>query len=512
MSFILEDNELLLKLVGGLIKKAQLAPNAVENTAKKLISKLETEYSGGNQPSNITAANTTNLLNSDLQNLSSLLKYLQNNQIKIDGNRVVYSEQEYGTIDQKLQTSYSPVGSNVGRISGGQNDRKFDAADYFTNLPLLEKYIEHLQETAKKMGPVNGKVLDVYVSKLIDQVKDIKPDTTLSRVPKSEPGQPRSIPDGITLDMFNTKSFDASKPMADHGTQFVLKSEDLKTWQSLNAWLQQPMSTVISYENGKQITKKYDDPSANKCDVINALFARSKYWASLSKNDEDTKRYAYYMKKIQELGPEFKNADGSACSVTGSVSSTSQNGAAGTPGATNVPGDSSVILQSINNMIGALPLAVENIDFHRIMDFIAEYKKILNTSKSAAKQNEVSLAINTAIQHMNAATNLTIQNKWIFSLSAQPADVAIWLKPPAADKYDSLLYHLEMVLDATGTIISNFYASYVRKASTQDREVFDNEQRSAVESQIIGGGSILSENLNNVRALEARISEVVHIK
>lgn len=517
MSFITEDKNLFSQLLATLVKDAQAQVNpAAVSVAKKLVNKLQRQYAGTPEPTNITAAVPTELTDDYLKSLGTLLKYMDDIKLNIDGARVAFNKNEYDTLSKDERNKLSPVTINVGRISnpGGADDRKFITADYYTNLPLLIKFVGHLQQKAKEMGPVDGKVLDVYVGKLIDQVNAIKKDSGLARKPKSEPGQPQEIPDGTLLDDFGTKVFDLNKPTADRGSQ-QLKSENIKTWQALNAWLQDgPMAQVVSYDDKKQaVTKKYDDPSADKCIVIHVLYARAKHWHDLSKNEDEARKYSYYMKKLQEIGPSFTGPDGKSCSIAGSNSITvvSPNADQGGAGSGGGKLSTTEAAQVLSQMISALPLSMYNIDFHRIDYFFELYNQLLSKSNDL-KKSEVQKAINEARVSMQNAKALTVTGQSSFNTFAGPAEVVGWLQPPQGDKYMSFLGHLQRVLLATKKVLDAFYGSYVYKHSGEDRVIFNSEQKAAIEAQILGDNSIFTDNWDRVGGMAARRSEVISFK
>src|SRR6185436_20317343 len=93
-------------------------------------------------------------------------------------------------------------------------------------------------------GDVQGRILEVMIGKLIDSVNNIKPDSGLSRSPKSKPDLPNEMPQETVVDNFGTKIFDINNPYTDKGP-LVLTGKDLFSKESLNAWMKQAPEAQI---------------------------------------------------------------------------------------------------------------------------------------------------------------------------------------------------------------------------------------------------------------------------
>lgn len=517
MSFIIEDKELFSQLIESLVKEAQSAINPI-GVAKKLVDKLHDQYAGVAEKANIVSSGPTEIEARHLKNLGTLFKYMDNTKLTVDGARVVINKNDYPQLSKDEQDKLSPVSVKVGRISnpGGPDDRHFIEIDYHVNLSLLYKYIAHLQQRAKEMGPVNGKVLEVYVGKLIDQVNDLPGDSGLSRKPKSEPGQPQEIPDGIILDSFGTKIFDALDPYKDSGGGAPLDSKDIRTKEALNSWLQQgPAAQISTYDAKKQQQLKlYTDPTANKCVVLSVLYKRAVNLHSLAKNIEDGKKYSYYIKKIQEIAPSFVGPDGKACSVSNAteVTMTSPNAEVDSTSGTGtgLGGLKPVSSQVLEQIVQAMPLDVQDIDFDRINSFLRLYQQMLQTTESPQK-TRLDTALTVIQPAMNACKKLTNQSMSNYPLYGGSDVVVKWLKPPVGQNYMRFLENLETVIESTAQMIQMFYNSYVRKRSNNDRVIFDESQKAEVEAQI-QGYSIFKQNWNKLKGYESDRDRVVSFK
>jgi hypothetical protein len=511
MSFLHEiyDEAIYQGLLNKILKKnAQEAPTASprgeqplspNDVAKKLVSKLSREFAGAVEPINISAdtAGSIDLGVNQLQSLGRLLQFMATNKIKIDGIRVVYPEAESNTLNEEERNKLAPVSVNVSR---DETSRKWTTADFYTHLPILIKYVSHLQDKAqelKRNGDVQGRVLEVMIGKLIDSVNAIKPDSGLSRAPKSRPDKPNEMPFDTVVDSFGTKVFDVNNPYTDKGP-LVLTAKDLSSKESLNSWMRQaPEATIVS----GQTHNKFTDPEANHCNIVNVLYKRAYNLARTAASPDDTKKYSFYLNKISQLGPAFTDPWGKACSIGSSVDSNVSNkhyfmspqGGGGAP-------DRSVTGQIMEQMVQTLPLDPQDIDFNRIKNFFTLYVRI--TSHDNA-QSAIG-AMGTALQAMTTASSLTLTgSQQNFRITRNVQEAAAWLRPPAGNNGLQFIYALQQVIVEVGKVLGAFYNEFARTQYSQDRVTLNGEQKSLVEAQYLGPNSIYSQNLRDVQSLMA---------
>lgn len=235
----------------------------------------------------------------------------------------------------------------------------------------------------KVAGEPQGRILEVLVGKLIDSVNMIKPDSGLSRKPKSTPDKPRELPDETVLDSFGSKVFDTKNPYADSGALKLL-AKDLKSKESLNTWMRGggmfgPEAQIVSYDaNNQKIQTPYTNPQSNLCVVINVLYLRAQRSLQLAKTPEETATYTYFVNKVREIGPTFTDPNGQACNIGGA---TAQYGLVGQPGTqVGVQGPGGARMdQVLEQLVQALPLDTQDIDFHRILAFANLYQPLVST-------------------------------------------------------------------------------------------------------------------------------------
>lgn len=509
MSF-LHDEKFYIPLLNSLQKKAQDAKSAVNSisVAKKLVNSLSRELTSQPEPPNVAASTDAELKVDNLQSLGTLLKFLSTNKVTINGLRVAYTGVEEASLSESEseKNKLSPVTINESRDAA---TRKWNTADYYTNLPYLINYVKYLQAKAAAMtkgGDVQGKVLEVMVGKLIDQVNAIKPDSGLSRKPKSTPDAPNEIPDEDIIDNFGTKIFDAKNPHKDKGS-LLLKAKHVKSRTALNSWLQDaPEAQILMYDDKGQVLPSPKSPllwtnnNSNHCNVITSLYARAKHLKEIARSSEDEKKADFYIKKIQEIGPTFTSPDGKACLV--STSLPSQLSKPGDPVSNEAP---KYDVNTMLKVIGNLPLRVETLDFDKVDQFFAEYVK-LNPNATVWR--------NSAIQYRDDALDLLlppIAAGRRINLMAGPKDILTWLKPPQVNKgnpYVPFINQLKMFLKMVGDALGDLKARY---ADTESGEAIikDPIQIARINAQILGNNSIWATNNTTLNTWLSQVGSVL---
>lgn len=489
-----------------IVSKPQLNPNSV---AKKLVNRLSREMSGSQEILNISSESPTpvDLGVNQLQNLGKLLQFMSTNKIKLDGVRIVFTEAEMNTLPETEKNQLSPISVNMSRDAVS---RKWNTADFYTHLPLLIKYVSYLQDKAqnlKKGGDVQGRILEVMIGKLIDSVNSIKPDSGLSRLPKSQPNKPNEMADNTQLDSFGTKVFDINNPFSDKGS-IPLFSKDLSSKEALNAWMRQGPEAQILLGTG---SVKYTDPEANHCNIINVLYKRAFNLSRTSASAEETKKYNFYLEKITQLGPTFTDPQGKACSIGSGVGAGGVNNrhnffGPGSSGGEQGGGATTISPQIIEQIIQSLPLDVQDIDFNRIKNFFTLYSKV--ASRDNVQSALMSMA--TAMNIMSETSALTLTGfQQTFRITRNVQELMTWLKPPAGNNAKTFLYNLQQIIVETGKIIGMFYNEFARTLYSGDRQTLNGEQKALVEAQYLGGNSIYSQNLRDIQSLMANFQHAL---
>lgn len=520
MSFLHDPN-----IWSKILREAQVVPNGAggaggaptgsvapiqtnqDELAKKLVNRLSRQLADQPEPLNISSGTPeSDLMVNNLKDLSELLKYAHNNQLKVDGIRVVYDGAEAKNLPKSDLAKLAKITVDVSRnpdVPGQSETRKWNTADYWADMPTLIKYVGYLQQKAKTMQEnknESGKVLEVMVGKIIDQINAYKPDSGLTRKPKSQPGKPNDMPDGTFIDGLDPKIFDLSAPIVvNRTTANPLRSENLKTKTDLDAWLAD--AKVISTDS-KGVNK------VDQCVVVNVLYKRAKYLESIAANDTEAKAAAYYVKKIQEFGPMFTGIDGKACSVGGVVAGTGAGTGTGSngKGTSGTGGNSSVSIDSIKKSISLLPLKVENIDFNRIQSFCRQYEIITAHPGTKAAINQADDLI------ANIKSMLKNKEQTVFTLGADANTVKNWigLDPPGR-YYAALLDKLTELITLTTEVITDLKGAYVDSIGPDDTAGLDPNYKAYVYGQVgrtPEDNSFSRRNLNQLALLKSQVNAV----
>jgi hypothetical protein len=516
MTFLYEQ-DVLKSLASALTKEAQ-QPGPIGNeiqVAKKLVARLAREVGGVPEAPNVSAETPTpvGLNTENLQNIGNLLKFLDDNQVKVDGARVAFDQAESEKLQEGEQNKLSPVTINVSRDAA---TRKWNTADYYVNLPALIKYVTYLQNKAKQE---DNKVLSVLIGKLIDQVNTVKPDSGLSRNPKSVPGKNvNEVSDDTIIDSFG-KVFDSKSLTVDNGG-YVMYAKDLKNKESLNAWMMSnPEAQVITYDkSGRKSGVKYSDSLVDKCVIINALYKRAVNLSNNSQSAKDTEKYSYYIKRIQEIGTTVVGPNGQVCTVGSAYTSKP-----GTGGDTELAGYQTNKDQAgtgggninttaqIGRIISELPLSIEDVNLDRIFSFTNELNTLISGSQGAAagdRNNRIRGYINDLGQKTAALKSLTKHNAAIFPTNISAQEFASMLKNPA--NYLPALEGLATVVNLVRMVVAEFYSAYKNQIAGMS-----DQYKQLLRGQIgtnRDDSSIYARNIEDINHLRNKYNQVLRVK
>jgi len=520
MSFLYEQ-EVLKSLANAITKRAQQnVPIGNEiQVAKKLVAKLAKEVGGIPESPNISAETPTpvGLNTENLQNIGNLLKFLDDNQIKVDGTRVAFDQGESEKLPEGEQNKLSPITINVSRDAV---TRKWNTADYYANIPSLIKYVTYLQNKAKQE---DNKVLGVLIGKLIDQVNTVKPDSGLSRNPKSVPGKNvNEVSEDTVIDSFG-KNFDSKTLSVDNGG-YVLYAKDLKNKESLNAWMiSNPEAQVITYDKaGRKSSIKYSDSQVDKCVIINVLYKRAINLSNNSQSAKDTEKYSFYVKKIQEIGSTITGPNGQTCSIGAEyiskpISNSGDTELAGyhtnkeQTGPNGSGSSGTNVTAQIGRIISELPLSIEDINLDRIFSFTRELSNLISGSQGAEaadRNNRIMGYINDLGQKMVALKGLTKHNAAIFPTNISAPEFASMLKNPA--NYLPTLEGLATIVNLVRMIVAEFYSAYRTQISGMS-----DQYKQLLRGQIgtnRDDSSIYSRNIEDINYLRNKYNQVLRVK
>jgi len=553
MSFIYENDELIKLLIAegskSLNKQGQASPASTPtinpdtyNLAKTLLVGLQKSIDPQNAPKESSPIGVKDPsitdLTANVSNLMSLGDFLQwaaAKQLTWKGERFAWGPDK-DTVDPKtgakIKADPHPDGAwvfTVKKIDRSSRDPDTREPQYITayaDKEPLVAYLSTLRDEASSGGS-EKKVFQVMLSKIIGQVNEFLTsagenpiDTKSKPEDKKSDLNPEAIVDGFASNILDpsTALVGANAAPTFLGTNPAnqLRVKHLLDLGAFTSWLRDKQIVVAGIA-GKPATKPgVLDPEGDPCSALYILFQRAQYLSSIAPGAEKaspgyTKMITLYQKQLQEFGKNFKGKDGNPCTVTSAgtgISSTDGkpggneyakwDGGAGVGG----KGDPKVTGQLIDQMVMALPLNIQEINFHKISQFFMLYNQLLADSKSVVK-SEVQNAMNQSYTSMSTASGLTT-GKNSFSMFAGPSEVVEWLQPPQGNKYMPFLSHLKAILSNTRTVLGVFYDSY--------KDMFNSEQRAHVEAQIAEPNSIYKNNWNKLRALESRVKEVISFK
>lgn len=492
MSF-LHDKKTYLKIIEGqtapvAVPSAQTVTNGV---AKKLLHNLDRDLTGGTQPLNITtSADNVELKAENLKSLSSFALFLYNTKLSIDGKRLVLSGQEFNSLDAGSQDNFLPINVVTSKNPNAQNN----VNEFFYNKDSFVAYLQYLKQKAKQAGDDTGKFLQVMLNKLINEVNMAVGSEIIKAPSKSTPENPNDIDDDVEIDRL-TKEFDQKQPFI-KGVA-ILRARDIKSKEDLNAWMKSaPEAMVVKYDNDIRSMVSYSDPNANLCNVVNILFSRAKAFQNTALPNEKAK-YAFYAKKIEEIGPDFTGPSGQ-CVISGvtnaPTSGTEPGQQAGQAGKGNLS------TANLNKIIKSLPLRTDRIRFDYIRGFFKQYLQ-LNPGMATYT--------NAAEQAMKDASSMTVGGSMDeFNMMANPGQVKIWLKAPQGQYYLPLIDKLKAVLENTRYVIADLRSRFADVDSPGEAMIKNKEYLDYIESQIGQTNSIYEQNMRQLQTWESQVNLV----
>jgi hypothetical protein len=319
MTSLFQDPQLLEQLLE-LTKEAQAVippPPAVDvhALAQKLVRNLKRTMGGG--LSEISGGGAANI--STLGNLSSLLKTLADNKIRIDGDRAAFTKAEYDSLSPDEKEGLSFFTAETLR----EADNRLTGVDYYVNVPALSNYLRHLHSVGKDQegkGQIHsGKLLQVMTTNLLKKV-DPEADIAPPAPPKPEVAP---LDDATIVDSFGSKVFDEKAPL--EGVEmplgrapFTLRLGDLKSRTTLDAWLHEGTSYVVIYDaQGRKQALQYDGTTpVDSCSIIHVLYRRAQDKKNAAAGDPGKTRIAdAYLQAVQNVSAQFTGLDGKPCSV-----------------------------------------------------------------------------------------------------------------------------------------------------------------------------------------------------
>jgi len=481
MSFIYNDLPLINKLIHAanvdLVKKAANGDIALR-MAEPLLARLQKQVNPDAFPKNnpVSAEGDAQATTENLKSLGDFLSWAAVNKISWNGKRIAWNNTETHPQDTwKIDFQGNPI---------------------FAAKQELISYLSHLRDGEGR----KNRVLQVMLGKIIAQVneyltsageKEIAERPSQENISKFDPNS--------VIDAFKNNELDPTNPFEDiEGYPLFIDSDkkltlkDLITESSFMSWL----STMkIKGQNFSIL-----NPQADPCLGVRILFQRAQYLNRVGKSKENLKPgYSdltkIYLKAIQEFGSRVKGKDGKSCLLdTSSENSKKENI------------KQNVNPQSIDQIINSLPLDTNELNFVNINNFFTLY---LQNFASDNYRAQAASAISSAKQQMEVASRLSFSgNQQIFRFTRNTQEFMSEVKPPFQTNALSLVIALQQVLVETGRVLGMFYNEYGKGSTAK----IEGEPLNLLQTQILGDGSIYTQNLREILSLMSNIKSESGIK
>lgn len=510
MNSLFQDPQLLQQF-SEILKQGQAQPANVQDLAKKLINNLSRTMEGS--VSEITSgAGKADASLAHFSSLSSLLKFLTDSKIAVDGKRIAYTDVEFATLPDEEKRI---AGENITGETIQEVDNRPVGTDYWVNTKALADYLQHLQARGTKdeeTGNVQrGKLLQAVTGNLLKKIQNTNIGAEVSAEPK--PTSPAPLPENTPVDAFTTKSFDEAQPLADSppledekGGTFVLQLQHLKSHAALDNWLQQGggrTSYVVVHDAKGKHAIEYGTEGADPCPIMRVFFLRARDKQNKASGDPAKKRIAdAYLQAVQNVGAQFTGLDGKPChillpeTVPSEVASTETK---------EVHPEAAITKDqqlSITHAIETLPFEEARINFARFNTFFEQVSKLPLPAEAQTNLQQ-------AREAMATATKLSGQT--IFDLDEPVEQYAHTLKDPdTGQPTQSWGIHLALMIHAllslvffTRKIIEAFWFLYGQRYPGDQRK-FQNAERKVL-AQIGRSATDYSLYQQNFLALQRKM-------
>lgn len=523
MSFIYENDQLIKLLLeagdSSINKKAQtgMLPDEKVSLVKsipnyelalKLLYNIQRDIDPLSAPSADTPIGVEGNPNAEIpattahfRTLGDFLNWAATNKLTWKGKRFAWTPEEValqrGKPNDPTQSAWVftslPFNRNDRRI-----DRQPEEKSVYADKDALVAYLSALRDGPEAKG---NNVLRFMLASLIGEtngylrIKGDKPINTKTSDTPQDNLDPRLVVDVLpsVLSMetlnegLNLHPFQNVSPDIDG----ALTVSDLKDAGSFKAWLRNRKVKVTVPAQGGQPAKSVvmsadpTDAESDPCLAVHILYQRATKLASVAEGDDRTvpnysKAVALYVLAITTYGKTVVGKDGKPCAVVRPGTTTGV--APGTqPGAGGVGTGKSPSTQQLNDVIQYMPLNLNSINLNSIDSFFRAYEKLVTDTGSSEEQaiKEHHAYVSTAWQNIKP---MLTKSDYRFSLIGGAETVVPWLRDPRSSYYP-FVKNLSDILNSTFQTIGMFYDSYVRSRSSEDRVIFDPQQKSIVEGQ-----------------------------
>lgn len=328
------------------VETPQVDPQAISNLAKKLINNLSNTGS--------ISASKNDLFVKDLQNLDSLIFFLNQNNVQFDGKFIVSkagNTQEGDKPDPKFYVPYS--------LSTGLAGTPIQSQVYIYKDGLI-KYLQSLQKQAIEEP---NQLLAAMVGRLIDQANQTLQLNMSKEAPKSnQDSNAQQLNDDVDLDRISNPLL-LDNPLSSDGNVDV-KAKHLLSPEAFDSFVK----TLRIKKDGKDLEyQQFTD--STYCDVLGLLHARAE-----SKHYRTRNAYAKrYLDMVEKLMGEYSCPVNKTRPNTDKANSTQDYKPVAWHSGQPLPPN---VVKEVAEM--RYPLLPDRIDFTWIKQWLQSYEQIEN--------------------------------------------------------------------------------------------------------------------------------------
>ena len=460
MSFIYDDPNLVIKLMSDALdyqfkftKRGQDAMQQARANLLAMVKNLQTKldpnqsatpqisWEGDKQPT---------LASPNLESLGDFVHWLTQSKITVSGQRVSYDVPEI--------TSQPPAGWVLYRLethAATPDQRGTDPGGFYVNPKLLETYITQLQ-SYETQNP--NRTMRFQLGRLIEEANQDLGTNVSSQYQAPE----KVLRDTVILDNVPDTFVDVKS--SGYGGDIPLTYGDLKDEMTYNSWLKNKGIQFLGQVEGKPSKIPFGAPEFDACAILKILMYRASHKSYTSA--EEKEQGQIYARQVSNVA-KAANCDlsGQAAAPGSADRQGGQKQDAGSAGANGMTGQQ---LQSvINEIIDALPLQLQNIDFNRIKTFQGQMAQLMGNNPTVTNY------ISSTNDLMSKATALTKSGDTFFQLGISPTAVVNMLKPNAqgfaAANFFTLVQLLDQIVDNVRAMVGYFMSAYASKVTDQQR-------------------------------------------
>lgn len=455
MSFIYDDPKLVDKLLLDALnwhfkftKEGQAAVADEEEQNRNVLLGMIKNLQSQLDPNKASAAQVSwegdhrpTMDSSTLESLGDLVKWMGDNKITINGQRVVFPGNENpnqkGWILYRLET-HTAAPEQRGAAPGG----------FFVNPELLKSYVQQLQ-AYQQQNP--NKTMQFQLGNII---REISTDLGVN-ISHQYQAPEKTLRDTEVLD--NVPQLFSTVEHSGYGGDVPLTYGDLKDELTFNAWLKGKGIQWSGEIEGKPARVPAGAPGFDACGVLKILMYRATH--QMATDQESKNKSQLYARQVSVVAKAYN------CDLSGVSSGAGAGGATQQQQGGAAAGNQQAL---VNEIVDGLPLALQNIDFSRINTFFDKITQLMGNNPTVMSY------ISNTKGLMQKASALTVNNDSFVQLGISPQAVVNMLKPNARTGYPAANFFgfvsiLDQIVDNVRAVVGYFMAAYASKVTDQQR-------------------------------------------